>query len=65
MRLAGGISRTSQAEILFFSLGLCIHCNPVRRGLVENPEQWYYSSAGAWQGDNGPLEIDFDTYPIA
>jgi putative transposase len=26
-----------------------IHANPVRRGLVDSPEQWPWSSARAWQ----------------
>ncbi len=40
-----------------------IHYNPVRRGLTDSPESWYYCSASAWQGGKGPLEIDFDTFP--
>ena len=41
-----------------------IHFNPVRRGLVDSPEQWYYSSAAVWCGHDGPLKIDVDTYPV-
>ena len=41
-----------------------IHHNPVRRGLVATPEQWRYSSAGAWEDDGvGPLTIDRDGFP--
>ena len=29
-----------------------IHLNPVRRGLVENPEDWEWSSAGYWLKDS-------------
>ncbi len=41
-----------------------IHRNPVRRGLVELPEQWRYSSAAQWEGQGvGPLVIDRDSFP--
>lgn len=41
-----------------------IHNNPVRKGLVEMPEQWYYSSAANWQKSRqGPIPIDFDSFP--
>lgn len=40
-----------------------IHCNPVKRGLVREPEHWVYSSAldysDNYSGDNGLIEIDF------
>ena len=36
-----------------------IHANPVRRGLVERPTDWPWSSARAWAGDPGvPVPID-------
>ena len=42
-----------------------IHANPIRKGLVELTEDWYYSSAGEWQKPgSGPMRIDFDTWPI-
>lgn len=41
-----------------------IHSNPVRRGLVQQPGDWYWSSAGAWEGTStGPLEIDRESFP--
>ena len=41
-----------------------IHNNPVRKGLVETPDQWYYSSAADWQGiRQGPIAIDFESFP--
>ena len=41
-----------------------IHNNPVRKGLVETVDQWYYSSAAYWQGiRQGPIPIDFDSFP--
>ena len=36
-----------------------IHQNPVKRGYVEAPEHWYYSSAGTFLMDRrGPIQID-------
>ena len=36
-----------------------IHGNPVKRGLVENPEDWYWSSCRSWMLDEeGPIPID-------
>lgn len=43
-----------------------IHNNPVRKGLVETADQWYYSSAADWQNiRQGPIAIDFDGFPVA
>jgi putative transposase len=36
-----------------------IQANPVRRGLVERPTDWIWSSARFWAGDlSGPLKMD-------
>jgi REP element-mobilizing transposase RayT len=35
-----------------------IHYNPVRAGLVDRPEEWRYSSARDYLGQDGVLEID-------
>ncbi len=35
-----------------------IHYNPVRAGLVDRPEDWRYSSARDYLGQDGVLEID-------
>ncbi len=41
-----------------------IHNNPVRRGLIENPEDWKWSSYRAWNGmDDAVLEIDMESFP--
>jgi len=41
-----------------------IHANPVRRGLVEHPEDWPWSSAAEWiSGRKGPVPIDWDALP--
>jgi REP element-mobilizing transposase RayT len=35
-----------------------IHYNPVKSGLVETPEDWYYSSAPDYAGrENGPVKV--------
>jgi putative transposase len=42
-----------------------IHNNPVKAGLVERPEDWYWSSVRAWVYDEEePLRIDKESYPI-
>ncbi len=35
-----------------------IHQNPVRRGLVERPEQWRWSSAQHLLGESGPVLVN-------
>jgi REP element-mobilizing transposase RayT len=35
-----------------------IHNNPVKKGYVTNPEEWKYSSARNYNGDQSVLEID-------
>ncbi len=41
-----------------------IHENPVRRGLVERPEDWRFSSAREWITEEpGPVPIDWDDLP--
>ncbi len=41
-----------------------IHNNPVRKGLVETPDQWHYSIASEWDNNRaGPILIDRDTFP--
>ena len=34
-----------------------LHQNPVKAGFVEEPEQWYYSSARDYAGEKGRLEV--------
>src|SRR5690606_7054405 len=36
-----------------------IHLNPVRRGLVDRPEDWYWSSAG-WYAGLTPVALEMD-----
>ena len=35
-----------------------LHHNPVRIGVVEQPEDWVYSSAGDYAGGKGLIELD-------
>jgi putative transposase len=43
-----------------------MHNNPVRRGLVERPEQWAWSSFQYYEsGERWPIEMDWDgSFPI-
>ena len=61
----GGYDRNiTKVETLIKTVSY-IHANPVRKGLAELPDQWYYSSAAEWQKPgSGPLIIDFDTWPV-
>lgn len=41
------------------------HNNPVRRGLVDDPGAWYWSSLREWQEEgSGPLSLDLDSFPF-
>jgi hypothetical protein len=36
-----------------------IHCNPLRRGLTKNAENWHWSSAADWDGQlDVPIRVD-------
>ncbi len=35
-----------------------IHMNPVKRGYVDTPEHWRYSSARNYMGESGVVEVD-------
>ena len=55
----GGYDRNVWYERSVYEMMEYIHANPVRRGLVKNPTDWYWSSASFWEGDHsGPLEMD-------
>jgi REP-associated tyrosine transposase len=42
-----------------------MHRNPVKRGLVENPEQWEWSSFRSYLfGEAGPVRVKFQEWPI-
>ena len=60
----GGYDR----NIFTHAAALCsvryIHSNPVKRGLVQWPHQWYYSSYRQMHGQgDGPLEICLNHFP--
>jgi len=41
-----------------------IHNNPVKKGLVENPVEWYWSSARDWYLDvEGPIRVSRASFP--
>ena len=41
------------------------HNNPVRRGLVEEPGDWKWSSYNEWHAPGtGPLSLDLDSFPF-
>jgi len=41
-----------------------IHNNPVRKGFVGTPDEWYYSSASDWDSNRiGPIPTDHDSFP--
>ncbi len=42
-----------------------IHNNPIRRGLVDDPTEWKWSSAGLWlKGEDGPVAINKKSIPM-
>jgi len=42
-----------------------MHRNPVKRGLVENPEQWEWSSFRSYLfGETGPVRVKFQEWPM-
>ena len=42
-----------------------MHWNPVKRGLVDRPEDWKWSSSGAYlYGEPGPVGIRFQEWPL-
>ncbi len=41
-----------------------IHLNPVRKRLVQAPQEWFYSSAAEWdKAGTGPLSVDRQDWP--
>lgn len=62
----GGYDRNITKVKTIIDLVHYIHSNPVRKGLVESADQWHYSSAADWQNiRQGPIPIDFDSFPVA
>ena len=62
----GGYDRNITKAKTIIDSARYIHNNPVRKGLVETPSDWYYSSAADWENiRQGPITIDFDSLPVA
>jgi len=60
----GGYDRNITKCKTIINLVRYIHNNPVRKGLVETASDWYYSSAADWEGvTQGPITVDFDSFP--
>ena len=61
----GGYDRNIRNDKEFLNTVDYIHNNPVRRGLVKHPKEWYWSSARDWLTDQpGPIPIDKESFPI-
>ena len=55
----GGFDRNLTRRRNLWPVAEYIHANPVRRGLVEKPTDWAWSSAAYWEGSTDvPLEMD-------
>src|SRR5947209_19043796 len=60
----GGYDRNVVEAATLYWLIEYIHANPVRRGLCERPEDWFWSSAADYAGvRTGPLRLDPATLP--
>jgi len=55
----GGYDRNVFEPALVYQQITYMHHNPVRRGLCEQPEVWYWSGAAEYAGTRmGPLRLD-------
>jgi putative transposase len=55
----GGYDKNLWSELPLLEIIDYIHANPVRRGLVEQPTDWMWSSARFWAGEASvPLRMD-------
>jgi len=60
----GGYDRNLVRERVVRNTIEYIHHNPIRRGLVNQPEDWEWSSCRAWMGiENVPIAIERDSVP--
>jgi putative transposase len=61
----GGYDRNITDVDILLSAVNYIHRNPVRRGLVENPEDWHWSSYEEWlKPGTGPIPVDREFFPM-
>jgi hypothetical protein len=58
----GGFDRNVRDESELMREVCSIHRNPVERGLVENPDDWAWSSVRWWMGI-GPIQQPCDPPP--
>ncbi len=59
----GGYDRNLNTANAIRAILEYIHMNPVRKNLVESPEDWEWSSARQWMGiESQTLRVDFDSY---
>lgn len=60
----GGYDRNIFTHAAAFHSVQPIHTNPVKRGLVQWPQEWYYSSYRQMHGQgDGPIEINLNHFP--
>ena len=61
----GGYDRNISSSDTLLTTVRYIHNNPVRKGLVATPDDWYYSSSACWSSiRDEPLAIDKDDWPV-
>lgn len=60
----GGYDRSIDTARTAWGVVQYIHNNPVKRGLVEHPTQWLWSSA-RWYAGEGDVVLDMDAIPPA
>lgn len=64
-RVGGGYDRNLWEPGYVWETTRYIHGNPVRRGLCQDPTDWYWSSARAYEsGSDEPLRIDIESLPV-
>lgn len=61
----GGYDRNIVSRPVLLRCVDYIHRNPVRRGLVESPLDWVWSSARQWEDEqDGVVPINKDSFPV-
>ena len=60
----GGYDRNVTSSSTLEHMVHYIHNNPLRRGLVDDPAAWKWSSYNEWwHPGSGPLSLDLDSFP--
>lgn len=60
----GGYDRNLRSARDVHEKVMYVHQNPVKRGLVDSPEKWDWSSAQSWiDGTDKPISLDRDSVP--